>query len=334
MGNKAHWGCVVSQPSPSQHSTPRQHVAVLLGGLSPEREVSLNSGAAIAAALREEGYRVSEIDAGRDLWTQLSETAPDIIINALHGVWGEDGRVQGVLDLYGKPYSHSGVMASALAMDKHRAKAVLASAGITTAQHKLVPRAEAARAHVMAAPYVIKPNAQGSSVGIYIVMDDSQPPPQEMLSNETMGELVMVEQYIRGRELTVAVMDGKALCVTEITSKSDWYDYQAKYGDDGSVHDLPADIPDCATALALEWAALAHDALGCRGISRADFRFDDTNMQKNPTKSDIVNKMVMLEVNTQPGMTATSLAPEQARFVGLSFNQLCRWMVEDASWPR
>ncbi len=311
-----------------------QRVVVLLGGVSAEREVSLVSGQAIAAALTDEGFDVTPIDAGMNLWEQLCSAKPDVIINALHGEWGEDGRVQGVLDLYGKPYSHSGVMASALAMDKHRSKAVLREAGITTAKHKLVPREEAARAHIMPVPYVIKPNTQGSSVGIYLVRDDSLPPPQDMLTNEDMGDMVMAEQYIAGRELTVAVMDGKAICVTEIVPKTDWYDYEAKYGDGGSVHRLPADIPAAATELALEWASLAHDALGCRGISRADFRFDDTNLKKNASKADIVNKMVMLEVNTQPGMTATSLAPEQAVHVGLSFAQLCRWMVEDASWPR
>lgn len=311
-----------------------QRIAVLLGGLSPERAVSLVSGQAIVSALMEDGYDVTPIDAGMNLWEQLSFARPDVIINALHGEWGEDGRVQGVLDLYGKPYSHSGVMASALAMDKHRSKAVLAAAGITTAEHKLVSREEAAGGHVMAAPYVIKPNAQGSSVGIYLVRDDSIAPPQDMLTNDDMGDSVMVEQYIGGRELTVAVMDGKALCVTEIVPKTDWYDYEAKYGDGGSVHQIPAQISEEATALALEWAALAHKALGCRGVSRADFRFDDKNLKKNASRASIVNKMVMLEVNTQPGMTPTSLAPEQAAHMGLSFRQLCRWMVEDASWPR
>ena len=309
-------------------------VAVLLGGLSAERAVSLVSGQAIVAALTDEGYDAVPIDAGMNLWEQLSAVQPDVIINALHGEWGEDGRVQGVLDLYGKPYSHSGVMASALAMDKHRSKAVLAGAGITVAAHKLVAKEVAAASHILPAPYVIKPNAQGSSVGIYLVRDDSLPPPQDMLTNDDMGEMVMVEQYIGGRELTVAVMDGKALCVTEIVPKTDWYDYEAKYGDGGSIHQLPADISAEATKLALEWAALAHNSLGCRGVSRADFRFEDKKLKKNAARADIVNKMVMLEVNTQPGMTPTSLAPEQAAHMGLSFRQLCRWMVEDASWPR
>ena len=311
-----------------------QKIAVLLGGLSAERAVSLVSGQAIVSALTEDGYDVTPIDAAMNLWEQLSVAKPDVIINALHGEWGEDGRVQGVLDLYGKPYSHSGVMASALAMDKHRSKAVMRDAGITVATHRLVPIIEAAREHVLPVPYVIKPNAQGSSVGIYLIHDDSVPPPQDMLKNEDMGRHVMVEQYAPGRELTVSVMDGRALCVTEIVPKTDWYDYEAKYSDGGSVHEIPANIPEAATKLAMEWAALAHKALGCRGVSRADFRFDDKNLPKNPKKSDIVNKMVMLELNTQPGMTPTSLVPEQAAQMGMSFKALCRWMVEDASWPR
>ena len=309
-------------------------IAVLLGGLSPEREVSLVSGQAIVDSLSCDGFDVTPIDAGMNLWEQLTEAKPDVIINALHGEWGEDGRVQGVLDLYGKPYSHSGVMASALAMDKHRSKAVMRDAGITVAAHKLVARADAARQHAMPAPYVIKPNAQGSSVGIFLVHDDSVPPPQDILTNDAMGDFVMVEQYAPGRELTVSVMDGKALCVTEIVPKTDWYDYEAKYSDGGSVHEIPAKISEAATELAMEWAELAHEALGCRGVSRSDFRFDDKKLPKNVTKSDIVNKMVMLELNTQPGMTPTSLVPEQAAHKGMTFKALCRWMVEDASWPR
>ena len=311
-----------------------QKIAVLLGGLSPERAVSLVSGQAIVDALSSEGFDVTPIDAGMNLWEQLTEVGPDVIINALHGEWGEDGRAQGVLDMFGKPYSHSGVMASALAMDKHRSKAVMRDAGITVAAHKLVARVDAAREHVMSAPYVIKPNAQGSSVGIFLVHDDSVPPPQEMLTNESMGDFVMVEQYAPGRELTVSVMDGKALCVTEIVPKTDWYDYEAKYSDGGSLHEIPAKISTAATELAMEWAELAHNALGCRGVSRSDFRFDDKKLPKNVTKTDIVNKMVMLELNTQPGMTPTSLVPEQAAHTGMTFNALCRWMVEDASWPR
>lgn len=311
-----------------------QKIAVLLGGVSAERAVSLVSGQAIVSALLEDGYDVTPIDAAMNLWEQLSFVKPDVIINALHGEWGEDGRVQGVLDMFGKPYSHSGVMASALAMDKHRTKAVLRDAGITVAVHKLLPIAQVARAHALPAPYVIKPNGQGSSVGIYLVRDDSVPPPQDILSNAAMTTDVMVEQYVPGRELTVSVMDGKALCVTEILPKTDWYDYEAKYGENGSTHQVPAQISDAATQLAMDWAELAHEALGCRGVSRADFRFNDINLEKKAGRADIVNKMVMLEVNTQPGMTPTSLVPEQAAYVGINFKALCRWMVEDASWPR
>jgi len=273
---------------------------------------------------------VTAIDAAPNLWEQLHAADPDVIVNALHGEWGEDGRMQGVLDLFGAPYTHSGVMASALAMDKHRAKAVLRDVGINVPQGALVPRLEAAKYHCMAVPYVIKPNTQGSSVGVYIVHDEDDNSLADMADNKDMGDLVLAEEFIPGRELTVAIVDGKPLCVTEIIPNTEWYDYDAKYADGGSRHVLPANIPQEATDLCLSWAALAHQALGCRGVSRADFRFDEKNTEKN----DIVNKMVMLELNTQPGMTPTSLLPEQALYAGMSFNQLCRWMVEDASWPR
>ena len=306
-----------------------KRVAVLKGGMSSERDVSLVSGSECAKALREEGFDVTEIDVAPNLWEQLHEADPDVIFNALHGEWGEDGRVQGVLDLFGAPYTHSGVMASALAMDKHRSKAVLRDVGITVPKGALVPRAMAAQDHPMEPPYVVKPNAQGSSVGVYIVKDKAEAP-ADMADNEAMGELVLVEEFIPGRELTVAVMDGKALAVTEIIPNTEWYDYEAKYADGGSAHVVPAQIPDEITDLCKTWALLAHETLGCRGVTRSDFRFNDINGDL----TDIVNKIVMLEVNTQPGMTPTSLAPEQAGYVGLSFSQLCRWIVEDASWPR
>jgi len=305
------------------------HVAVLLGGLSSERDVSLVSGKACAEALRGEGYKVTEIDVGHHLWEQLKDTAPDVIFNALHGDWGEDGRVQGVLDMYGKPYTHSGVMASSLAMDKHRAKFVLKAAGITVPQGGLVKRLDAAQSHPMDPPYVIKPNGQGSSVGVYIVKDGDAPL-AALAGEESLGEYVICEKYVPGRELTVAVMDDKALAVTEIVPKTDWYDFAAKYGEGGSYHVVPAELPDDVTQLCMDWALKAHRALGCRGVSRADFRFNDVNNKL----IDIVNKMVMLEVNTQPGMTPTSLLPEQAAHCGIDFGKLCRWMVEDASWPR
>ena len=306
-----------------------KRVAVLKVGMSSERDASLVSGAECAKALRAEGFDVTEIDVAPNLWEQLHEADPDVIFNALHGEWGEDGRVQGVLDLFGAPYTHSGVMASALAMDKHRSKAVLRDVGITVPKGALVPRLSASKDHPMSAPYVVKPNAQGSSVGVYIIKDAADAP-ADMASNEAMGDLVLVEEFIPGRELTVAVMNGKALAVTEIIPNTEWYDYEAKYADGGSHHVVPAKIPDEVTQICKTWALLAHETLGCRGVTRSDFRFNDIN----DDLTDIVNKIVMLELNTQPGMTPTSLAPEQAGYVGLSFGQLCRWIVEDASWPR
>ena len=311
-----------------------EKIAVLMGGLSPEREVSLVSGEAVAKALTEEGFKVTKIDAGRDIWAQLTRAAPDLIFNALHGEWGEDGRMQGVLDLYGKPYTHSGVMASALAMDKHRSKIICKSVGINVPEGKLVPRAQAAQKHVLPLPYVVKPNAQGSSVGVYVVMEGANSPPLDIAMNEKMGAEVLAEKFAPGRELTVTVVNGKALCVTEIIAHTSFYDYEAKYADGGSSHIVPAKIPKQVENICMDWAVKAHHALGCKGVTRSDFRFDDENFQKNKTKADIVNKIVMLELNTQPGMTPTSLAPEQAQHMGMDFRQLCRWIVEDATWPR
>ncbi len=304
-------------------------IAVLKGGMSSERDVSLVTGAACAEALRGLNYDVVEIDVSRALWEQLKSVNPDVVFNALHGDWGEDGRVQGVLDMFGKPYTHSGVMASALAMDKHRAKHVLASVGITVPDGGLFDRLQIAKSHPLETPYVVKPNGQGSSKSVYIIHDDNEDQRAAIAGDTEMGERVVVESYIPGRELTVAVKDGEPICVTEIIPKG-WYDYTEKYGDNAAEHVCPADLPDYVTTLCLDWAAKAHDALGCRGISRADFRFNDENC----TPANVVNKIVMLEVNTQPGMTPTSLVPEQAASVGINFAQLCRWMVEDASWPR
>ncbi len=311
-----------------------EKIAILLGGLSAEREVSLVSGRAVDAALSEQGFKTVTIDVGQDLWAQLSRINPDVIVNCLHGEWGEDGRVQGVLDLFGKPYTHSGVLASALAMDKHRAKIVLKAAGIRVPVGKLIARKLAAQKHVMAPPYVIKPNAQGSSVGVYIVMKGAKRPPLDIAMNEKMGSLVLVERFAPGRELTVSVMNGKALCVTEIVANSEFYDYEAKYADGGSSHIVPAKIPDLVADICMKWAETAHKALGCRGLTRSDFRYNDKKVTKKSTKKDIVNKIVMLELNTQPGMTPKSLAPEQADVMGMNFRQLCRWIVEDATWPR
>ena len=297
-----------------------QHVAVLLGGLSSEREVSLVSGRACAEALERLGARVSRVDAGRDLAQVLSALKPDVCFNALHGEWGEDGCVQGVLETLGLRYTHSGVLASALAMDKAKAKAVLAAAGVTVPGGGLFNRFEAAAEHVMAPPYVVKPNAEGSSVGVFIVPEGANRPPQELAQpGWTYGEEVMVEPYIRGLELACGVMDGKAMTVTEILPRSGFYDYEAKYAEGGSQHRLPARIPPAVLEQACRLSEMAHAALGCRGVTRADLRYDDIN-----------DVLVLLEVNTQPGMTPTSLVPEQAAKQGVDFDQLVQWITEDA----
>jgi D-alanine-D-alanine ligase len=296
------------------------HVAVLLGGLSPEREVSLVSGRECADALERLDAKVSRVDAGRDLAQVLTRLKPDVVFNALHGVWGEDGAVQGVLETLALPYTHCGVLASALAMDKVKAKAVMAAAGVSVPGGGLFDRFKAARDHVMAPPYVVKPNAQGSSVGVFLVFEGANGPPQELIAPSwTFGDEVLIEPYIRGLELAVAVMDGQALTVTEIVPRTGFYDYDAKYEEGGSSHVLPARIPPATADRAMRMAELAHTALGCRGVTRADLRYDDIN--------DI---LVLLEVNTQPGMTPTSLVPEQAAHRGVGFDDLVGWIVEDA----
>ena len=296
------------------------HVAVLMGGLSAEREVSLVSGRECADALERLGARVSRVDAGRDLAQVLTALKPDVCFNALHGAWGEDGCVQGVLETLGLPYTHCGVLPSALAMDKAKAKAVLASAGVVVPGGGLFNRYTAARDHVMPPPYVVKPNAEGSSVGVFMVFEGANAPPQELASPSwTFGEDVMIEPYIAGRELAVGVMDGKAMTVTDIIPRTGFYDYEAKYAEGGSVHVLPAEIAPHAFEKALRMSELAHAALGCRGVTRADLRYDDVN--------DI---LVLLEVNTQPGMTPTSLIPEQAALQGVDFDRLVLWITEDA----
>ncbi|NNE39860.1 MAG: D-alanine--D-alanine ligase [Marinicaulis sp.] len=301
-------------------------VAVIKGGWSPEREVSLNSGAAAAQALSEAGYDAIEIDANRDLAVQLRDARPDAVFNALHGQWGEDGCVQGILEVLEIPYTHSGVLASALAMDKQRAKAVFEDAGIASPHGMIVAIDEAAKGHIMEPPYVIKPNAQGSSVGVFIVREGENRPPSELTSAKwDLGDEVLVEKFIPGRELTVAVMGDRALCVTEIMTSLAFYDYEAKYAAGGSQHVLPADIPDDVTKKCLDLALRAHQSLGCRGMSRADFRYD-------PQADG--EQLYCLEINTQPGLTSTSLAPEQAAHLGISFPELCAWIVEDASCQR
>ncbi|MDB5494932.1 MAG: ddlB [Phenylobacterium sp.] len=296
------------------------HVAVLLGGLSSEREVSLVSGRECADALERLGAKVSRVDAGRDLAQVLSKLKPDVCFNALHGAWGEDGCVQGVLETLAIPYSHSGVLASALAMDKAKSKAVLAAAGVAVPGGGLYNRFEAARDHVMAPPYVVKPNAEGSSVGVFLVFEGANRPPQEIVAPSwSYGEEVMIEPYVAGMELAVGVMDGKAMTVTEILPRIGFYDYEAKYAEGGSEHVVPARIPPHAFEKALQLSEMAHAALGCRGVTRADLRYDDVK--------DI---LVLLEVNTQPGMTPTSLVPEQAAQQGVDFDRLVLWITEDA----
>ena len=302
-----------------------RRVAVLMGGPFSEREVSLVSGRECADALERLGAEVVRVDAYRDLAEQLVRAAPDVVFNAFHGEWGEDGRVQGVLETLGVPYTHSGVLASALAMDKDRAKAVLKAAGITVPGGGLYDRREVAAGHILPPPYVVKPNAQGSSVGVFIVREGANRPPEELAREDwTLGEEVMVEPYIRGQELAVAVIGGRALAVTEILTESGaFYDYDAKYGPNAFKHAVPADLPPEVTHAAMRMAEKAHAALGCRGVTRSDFRYDDLN-----------RLLVLLEVNTQPGMTPTSLAPEQAAHTGMPFDDLVLWITEDASCPR
>jgi D-alanine-D-alanine ligase len=297
------------------------NVAVLMGGLSAERVVSLSTGRECAAALRDEGYNVIEVDAGPDLCTRLDEIKPDVAFNALHGRWGEDGVVQGILEWLRIPYTHSGVLASALAMDKEKAKSAFRTAGLPVAKSGLWPSEAIQRRHVMAPPYVVKPYNEGSSVGVYIVQDSPNGPP--MLA-ETSPEVMMVEEYVPGRELTTTVIADRALAVTEIVTDS-WYDYHAKYAEGGSRHVVPAEIPAEIEIHCLDYALRAHEALGCRGVSRTDFRWDDSRG---------LDGLYVLEINTQPGMTPTSLVPEQAAAVGMTFGQLCAWIVEDASCNR
>ncbi|SMO50964.1 D-alanine--D-alanine ligase [Ruegeria faecimaris] len=303
----------------SSRTNPK--VAVLMGGPSAEREVSLSSGRECAAALRGEGFEVVELDAGPDLYVRLLDIKPDVVFNALHGRWGEDGCVQGLLEWLRIPYTHSGVLASALAMDKQRSKAAFHIAGLPVAESVIEAKSEVAARHTMEPPYVVKPNNEGSSVGIYLVHEGANTPPK--LADD-MPELVMVEQYVAGRELTVTVMGDRALTVTEIMTDG-WYDYDAKYKPGGSWHVLPAEIPQDIFDLCMGFAKQAHDLLGCKGVSRTDFRWDDSKGAEG---------LFLLETNTQPGMTPTSLAPEQGAHCGITFGQLCAWMVEDASCDR
>jgi D-alanine-D-alanine ligase len=297
-----------------------KRVAVLLGGISVEREVSLASGRQVAAALLQAGYEVNEIEVGADLGAVIAALtpAPDVVFNALHGRFGEDGTIQGVLDYMGIPYTHSGVRASAMAMDKGAAKAVFAAAGLPLAQHRIVPLDELAEADPLPRPYVIKPVNEGSSVGVFILREGDNR--RAGIAREwSHGTIAMAEEYVPGRELTVSVLEDRALAVTEIRAEG-FYDYTAKYAAGASRHDIPAQVPPSVSAQARDVAVAAHRALGCRGATRSDFRYDDET-----------GRLVLLEVNTQPGMTPTSLLPEQAAHCGIDFPALCAWMVENAA---
>jgi D-alanine-D-alanine ligase len=296
-------------------------VAVLMGGPGAERAVSLSTGQECATALRQAGYIVVEIDAGPDLVNELTLADPDVVFNALHGRWGEDGCVQGVLEWLKLPYTHSGVLCSALAMDKEKTKDVFRGVGLPVVDSLLMAREDLVGAHPMLLPYVIKPNNEGSSVGVYLVDLGASAPPE--LSAD-MPDMVMVEAFAPGRELTTTVVGDRALIVTDILTNT-WYDYDAKYAEGGSKHVVPAELPEDISQACLEYALKAHAVLGCRGISRTDFRWDETRGLAG---------LILLETNTQPGMTPTSLSPEQATAVGISFPELCRFLVEDASCNR
>lgn len=307
----------------------RKNVAVLMGGWSKERQVSLDTGNGCAKALEDAGYSVTKVDVDRNIADVLSKLKPDVAFNALHGVWGEDGCIQGILETLEIPYSHSGVLASSLAMDKEKSKILFKSKKIPVSESRIVSREEAAYSHILETPYVIKPVNQGSSVGVYIVPRGANRPPQALQSPDwDLGDELMVERYIAGRELTCGVMGDVALGVIDIVSRDglEFYDYEAKYALGGSEHILPAQIPGDIYRRVQGYTLRAHQLLGCRGVTRADFRYDDTF---NGT-----GELIMLEINTQPGMTETSLVPDMARHAGHSFSEFVSWMVEDATCNR
>ena len=305
-----------------------KHVAVLMGGFSSERPVSLSSGNACAETLENEGYTVSRVDVGRDVAAVLAELKPDVVFNALHGPFGEDGTIQGILEYLEIPYTHSGVLASALSMDKEQAKRVAKSRGIPVAEAKVMNRFDFTSVHPMKPPYVVKPVREGSSFGVVIVKEDQTHPPQVITSSEwKYGDVLMVERYIAGKDLTCAVMGDVALGVIEIVPQGhSFYDYDAKYAAGGSKHVLPAQISPKIYQKVQTLALKAHKAMGCRGVSRSDFRYDDRFSEEG--------ELIWLEINTQPGMTPTSLVPEMAQHAGHSFGEFLRWMVEDASCLR
>jgi len=300
-------------------------VAVLYGGISAEREVSLSTGVQVIAALRQRGFVVDPIDVGADLAAVIAALTPkpDIVFNALHGRFGEDGAIQGVLDWLAIPYTHSGVRASALAMDKAAAKALFAAAGLPVARGRTVPIGELEAADPLPLPYVVKPVNEGSSVGVEIIRGGDNRR-ADIARAWRFGSSALVEEYVPGRELTVAVIGDRALAVTEILAVANsFYDYESKYADHGSRHIIPAQVHPDTYVLAMDVAVAAHQALGCRGASRCDFRYDDTAGEPG--------RLVLLEINTQPGLTPTSLLPEQAAHLGMSFPRLCAWMVENAA---
>ena len=303
-------------------------VTVLLGGCGKEREVSLNSGNATLSALNELGFLTSTIDLPSDLnelITQLTETKPDVVFNCLHGPIGEDGTVQGILNKLNIPYTHSGVLASTNAMDKWTSYQIFKNNNIPTPETVKINLANTAKCPITY-PCMAKPINEGSSVGIFIIRKgDNRPPAALGAEDWNLSSEMMVEEFVPGRELTVSVMGDRPLCVTEITTTLEFYDYEAKYAPGGSKHVLPAQVSDSVARDCMEMSVIAHKALGCRGVSRTDFRYDDTTDKP---------RLILLETNTQPGMTPTSLVPEQAAYVGMSYAKLCRWMVEDASCDR
>lgn len=303
------------------------HVAVLMGGWSNEREVSLSSGKACTKGLEEAGFKVTQVDVQPDIIDQLRDLKPDVAFNALHGKWGEDGHMQAILETMKIPYTHSGVLASALAMNKHLCKSAVAKVRVPVVEHHIVEFRDVIDEEVMSLPYVVKPVADGSSFGVHIVDRGTN----SLAGVVEQGEFapdsqVMVEHYVPGRELTCAVMGNVALGVTDIISKVGFYDYAAKYQPGGSEHILPADIPHAVYRRIQKYALAAHTELGCMGVSRSDFRYNDTEGTDG--------EVIFMEINTQPGMTPTSLVPEMAAHAGHKFSDLLTWMINDAGLDR
>ena len=297
-----------------------KHVAILMGGWSTERDVSISSGLACAQALRSSGFQVTKIDVDRNISSVLAKLKPDVCFNALHGPIGEDGNIQGLLNIMGIPYTHSGVQASAIAMDKIRTKEICSKAGLSCPEGSSLSKNDISLLELEKRPFVIKPKSQGSSIGVHIVRSKDNYIP--FLKKWSYGEELVIEKFIPGRELTVGVLNGIALCVTEITSERGFYDFGAKYELGGSKHIIPADLPEIIVRKALDQAVVAHKTLGCRGITRSDFRYDDT-------QGDL-GHLYFLEINTQPGMTSTSLVPEQASYAGMTFSELLIQLLEAA----